>query len=1117
MKSYLISIILILITFILVMELSMNLNRERTVLRPDVAPILGEENQRCCRGRSLQKPKEHKDFEATGAMGAMRWYNDQRAYPTGFIPYDWREKAIEHTNKFNLSKFNAVSSVAWISIGPHNIAGRVRSIAINPTNPNIIYCGSVSGGIWKTTDAGSTWEPLTDFAPNLVIGCITFHPTDPNIIYAGTGEGYFNVDALRGIGILKSTDAGNSWTILKNFEKASEPYYYHYINKIVIHPTNPNIIYAALSAKDAGVWKSTDGGTTWTKDFAPSSSSNFCVDLVMDPNNSNTLYSAHGLYASTDGIYKTTNGGGSWRKPTTGFPSTTTKYRRISLAISPSNSNILYACLADSNSFTHSIQKSTNGGENWFAVGTPYDNSSAVNGTHLGGQGWYNNVIIVHPTNPNIVYTGGINLFKSSNGGVNWTRISDGYGSPYVHVDQHAIAFDPTNPEIMYFGCDGGIFKTTNGGSSFIDVNSNFRTVQFYSGAVHPTQNIYYGGTQDNGTMKTTSHPTWSIVLGGDGGATWVDYITPSTVYTEYVNLCIQKSVNQGNNWGRIMEGIPTKGNNQFDGTSDRCAFIAPIVMDPSDPKILVAGTYKIYRTTNGGVLWSQISNDLTGDGSGSTGAYISAIAIAKTSSQTIYVGTSGSSTSPASIWVTTNIGSSWTNITKTILPDRYIKAIAIDPGNRDRVFVGYSGYNFNTPTTPGHIFRSSNRGTSWQDISGDLPDIPVNIIIINPSSTNHIIIGTDMGVYETNNGGINWIQQNSGMANVSIADIDLNDYGYLFAATHGRGMFKSSRPISASNGLSIIVHQNQIMTQYADIFVTALESLSTRPSLQVTINGTTPQSIQLDSISLRIFKGSYEFTTDGRYLLNVSANDSIGQPINSARNFNIQLAKAKMATTISSPDQIVALKVPSEALNDDAYFIVASEDFSEKQFPFIMKAYQFGPNREFPDPLTISFSYTDDKLNRINGKALSIFQKTTAGWIEIKNQIDVQQNTIIAHVNILGTFALGYKQSDASTPSIPITFALKQNFPNPFNLNTTIRFILPEAGWTKLKIFDIMGKEVKTMLNEERDFGEHSVMWDGKNYSAEVVASGIYFYRIAVQVDNNIKYHATSKMILIK
>ncbi|MBI4811411.1 MAG: hypothetical protein HY800_08255, partial [Ignavibacteriales bacterium] len=576
------------------------------------------------------------NLKATGAMEAMKWYNDQRAYPTGKIPYEWRENAEAHMKKFNLAKITAVS-VSWTSVGPSNIGGRVRSIAIDPNNSSVIYCGSVSGGIWKSIDAGSSWSPITDFAPNLVIGCIAIDPTNSNIIYAGTGEGYYNIDALRGIGILKSTDAGTTWSVLNNFVNASSPNYYYYINKIVIRPDNSNILFAALSATDAGVWKSTNAGSSWSKITSPGTISKFCTDLVLDPSNVNVLYGAFGLFTA-DGVYKTTDGGTNWAKVTNGFQATTTKYGRISLAVSKNSTPVVFACLADSNYYTHSILKTRTNSTNWTTVATPYDYSGAVSGTHLGGQGWYNNVIAVHPTDTNIVYTGGINIFKSTNSGTSWNRITDGYGTPYVHVDQHTITFDPANPSIIYFGCDGGIFKSTNGGSSFIDINTGFRTVQFYSGAVHPTQTIYYGGTQDNGTLKTTSPPTWSISLGGDGGATWVDYNTPTTVFTEYVYLCIQKSTNSGSPWVKSMNGIPT-GSGQFDGSTDRCGFIAPFVMDPSNPSNLVAGTYRVFRTTNSGTLWSAISSDLTGDGTGSSGATISAIAVSKSSSTTIYVG----------------------------------------------------------------------------------------------------------------------------------------------------------------------------------------------------------------------------------------------------------------------------------------------------------------------------------------------------------------------------------------------------------------------------------------------------------------------------------------------
>ncbi len=760
--------------------------------------------------------------DAKYALEAMRWYNDQRAYPAGRIPDGWREKAVARIEALNKSRTPSPSSLSWNSVGPTNIGGRVRSVAVDPTNSSVIYAGSVSGGIWKTTNAGSSWTPLTDMASNLVIGCIAIDPNNHNVVYAGTGEGYFNVDALRGIGVLKSTDGGASWTVLNNFISVAGPYYYYFINKIVIRPDNSSILFAATSGAP-GLWKSTDGGGSWNK-ISISTSSTFCVDLVIDPSNNNNMYAAYGLF-TTDGIYKSTNGGTSWSKLTNTFPPTTQKYGRISLGIAPSSPSTLYACLADSNYYTHSIQRTTDGGGTWTQVATPFDNSLLVNATHLGGQGWYNNVIQVDPADPNTVYTGGINLFKSTNGGSNWTEISDAY-SGGIHVDQHAIVFDTTNTSVVYFGNDGGVFRTTNAGSSFASLNNGLVTVQFYSGAVHPTSDVYYGGTQDNGTLKSGALPSWSIALSGDGGSTAVDFVTPTTVYTEYVYLSIQKSANSGGNWGRIMSGIPTSGNNQFDGTSDRCLFIAPFVMDPSSSTTLVAGTYRVYRTTNGGSSWSAISSDLTGDagganGLGQAGSCISALAIAPTTSGTIYAGTSGSATSAARVSVTvngTNASPTWTNVTGS-LPNRYVKWVAVSPTSAATAYVTFSGYNANTPLTPGHIFRTTNTGGSWTNVSGDLQDIPVNTLVVDSTNASHLIAGTDLGVFESTNGGTNWIEANGGLARVSVAELDRRKDAFLFAATHGRGMFKSATAMGVEKVVSPIPQSFALEQNYPNPF----------------------------------------------------------------------------------------------------------------------------------------------------------------------------------------------------------------------------------------------------------------------------------------------------------
>jgi hypothetical protein len=297
--------------------------------------------------------------------------------------------------------------------------------------------------------------------------------------------------------------------------------------------------------------------------------------------------------------------------------------------------------------------------------------------------------------------------------------------------------------------------------------------------------------------LKSAAQPAWSMSLSGDGGATAVDFANPATVYTEYVYLNFQRSVNSGGSWSRAMSGIPTSGPAQSDGTSDRCAFIAPFVMDPTNAQTLVAGTYRMYRTTNGGTLWTG-GVDLTGEaggpnGVGAYGSVISALAIAKSAPATIYAGTTGFD-SASRVQVTTNTGSAWTNTTKSPLPNRAVTSIAVDPTNASRAYAAYSGYGVNTSGTPGHVFHTTNRGSTWTNVSGNLPDVPVNAIALDSSHADtHIIVGTDLGVFETTNGGTSWTEQNGGMAKVAVFDLDLRPDGVLVAATHGRGMFRTT------------------------------------------------------------------------------------------------------------------------------------------------------------------------------------------------------------------------------------------------------------------------------------------------------------------------------------
>lgn len=768
---------------------------------------------------------------------AMAWFMEQRSTPTGSIPEGWKERALDHIAVHNRGTGESVLS--WTALGPNNIGGRIRAIAVDPGNASILYAGSVSGGVFKSTNAGSSWSPTDDFAANLAISTIVVDPTNSNIVYAGTGEGFFNIDAVRGAGVLKSTNGGSSWTLQTSFSGGVGGYPY-YINSLYIRPDNAQELFAATNS---GLFRTTNGGTSWTFIHQGGTSAR-ATQIVPHPTTAATFFVAYGNF-STDGIYKTTNGGTSFTKLTTGLP--TSGYQRISLAIAPSNGNTLYATFTALNYTTRGIFRTTNGGTSWDSVATPMD--AVGGGTHLGFQGWYNNVLGVSPTDPNTVYAGGINLYKSTNAGSSWTMLSNWYsgaGFPYVHADQHAIVFSGST---IWFGNDGGVWRTINAGTSFTEHVSGLATLQFYSGAVHPTSATYYGGTQDNGSVRATSAPTWSVVLGGDGGSMEVDFLTPTTVYTEYVYLNFQKSVNSGGTWTRMMSGIPTSGPGQFDGTSDRCLFIAPFAMDPSNSLNIVAGTYRVYRTTNGATLWSSISGDLTGDGTGGAGGKISTVAIAKTSSNTIYIGTSGGGASATRIQVTTDAGGSWTNITSVPLPNRYVTRIVIDPTNANRAWALYSGYDGNTPATPGHVFLTTNRGVLWTNASGNLPDVPVNCGVVNPGNTSNVIIGTDLGVFETTNGGLTWTQQNSGMANVVVSDLDVRaSDNFLFAATHGRGMFRTTSPLTdvPDNGFTV-ADEFRLLQNYPNPFnpsTTIPFSLSERNRVTVSVYDLSGRSV---------------------------------------------------------------------------------------------------------------------------------------------------------------------------------------------------------------------------------------------------------------------------------
>ena len=725
---------------------------------------------------------------ASGAWYAFQWWYSQRAYPYDLIPKGSFEKASKYV-KQTLNKGKSISDVTpnpWISLGPTNIGGRVLALAVDPSNPNIIWAGSASGGLWKSTTAGegtNAWSYVNTGFNAISVSAIALDPIDPDIIYIGTGEishyrrplvGTPGARASYGMGILKSTDGGVSWNqtgLTWTFPEITA------VQKIIINPQNRSVIFAATSE---GVFKSQDGGTTWIQTPTPV----MAMDVIMSPADTSTLFSAHGNLNSSPvpGVYKTTNSGYTWTRLSGGLP--TVNFGRTSLSISSSAPYTIYAGIADAvTSQTLGLYKSTDNGNTWSLINTQ---------NYVGSQGWYDNVIAVHPQSPDTIYCAGLNIHKSIDGGINLPEISGGA----VHVDHHAIVFHPSNPRIVYFGTDGGVYKTTNGGNSFIDCNNGFITTQFYPGFANSftDTSISIGGLQDNGTLKFSGSLNWTQIFGADGGWCAIDPTNPNILYFEYQWLNMYKSTNGGITSFRITDGLPTGSSNTN--------FIPPFVLSPSNPQILYAGSNNVYKSTSGGSIWFPSNGETTLNGTN-----IACIAVSYTSHDSLIAGTGTGAlgaTPKFEIFTSVNGGLSWINVTYRLngtdsLPNRYPTDIEFNPNNSKIAYLTYSGYGTS------HVFMTQNFGLSWIDISGNLPDIPHQAVVVDPEATENIYVGTDLGVFHSSTGGSIWEDYNSGIPPAMVLDLTISrNNGKIRASTFGNGIYE--RPLFRIPALTLLI-----------------------------------------------------------------------------------------------------------------------------------------------------------------------------------------------------------------------------------------------------------------------------------------------------------------------
>ncbi len=702
------------------------------------------------------------------------WFYMQRAYPQRLINEEAHQTAYRQAMAM-AQEYAGRDQGEWIPKGPTNIGGRITGIALHPSDGNIIYAGAADGGVLKSTDSGGTWTMLTDHFITLSVGDVAIDPNNPNTVYVGLGEANLAGDNYDGDGLYRTTDAGATWTSIGLGQTKR-------IGRVAIHPTDPNIIFVAgagaqFSADSArGVYRTTDGGATWQKVLYVSDSTS-AIDLRIHPSHPDTVYAAmwermrsptrRKAGGITSGLYRSTDMGTTWTELTNGLPSGA-NVGRIGISMCASAPNVIYAIYADSIGYFEAVFKTSDAGNSWTQT------SGQPSSSLYSSFGWYFGQIRVHPANPDIVFVLGVPLYRTTNGGNSWSDVS---GSQ--HVDHHALEFDMTNMNHIVDGNDGGVYYSNNGGSVWTK-SYNLPITQYYAATIdelNPQRT--YGGTQDNGTMRTLTGnlDDWEQIYGGDGFYCIVDYTNANIIYAEsqYGNLV--KSTNGGNSFYQAQSGI---------SSYDRTNWSTPVIMDPNDHLVLYYGANRLYKTTNGAGLWTAISGDLT-NGPGSANLIygtITTIAVAKTDPNVVYVGTDD-----ANVWVTTNSGTNWTSIDGG-LPDRWVTRVAVDPDDAGIAYVTFSGYKYDSFLP--HVFRTTNYGAQWTDVSSNLPEVPINVIVIDPLNTSVLYIGTDYGVYYTTNAGGSWQPLGTGLPFSAVDDLVLhNGTRVLRAATHGRSFFE--------------------------------------------------------------------------------------------------------------------------------------------------------------------------------------------------------------------------------------------------------------------------------------------------------------------------------------
>lgn len=698
------------------------------------------------------------------------WSYRQRAYPYDRLNYEEMTAALGEAQAMR-ARARKTSRTSWVEEGPFNIGARVADLAVDPVDPNTVYAGMASGGVFRSSDGGASWAPIFDDQAVLTVGAMAIDPSDRDVIWVGTGESTAQSSSFFGRGVFKSIDRGATWSYVGLEES-------RYIGRIAIDPSDTDRVFVAATGVlfgtggMRGIYRTTDGGGSWTEVLFVNDST-AAIDIAVDPARPDTVYAAmwervRGLaYRRSggpgSGIWRTRDGGDTWTRLASGLPAAGSTVGRIGLSVSASSPSTVYA-IYDIVGEGARVYKTTNGGNTWTRT-----NDSAISSIH-SSFGWYFGQVRVDPSDANRVFALGVPFYRSENGGTSWSEVGE-----TNHVDHHAMAFDPTNPDRIFEGNDGGIYVSLNEGDTWAKLYDQ-PTNQFYAIEIDEQDpDRLYGGTQDNGTLRTPTGGTddWENILGGDGFFCIVHPTSSNTVFAEYQYGNLYKSTDFAFSWDWALGGV---------NSNDRRNWSTPVVLDPSNPERMFYGTYRLWRSTNGAGSWTAISGDLTNGDSGGNFGTITTIAVSPADGNVIWVGTDDSN-----VWATSNGGTNWTNVSGS-LPNRWVTRLAVDPVDPDVAYASFSGLRWDEEIA--HVYRTEDRGASWADIGGDLPAAPVNALLVDPDDPSTLYLGSDVGCFYTNDRGASWHFLGDGLPAVPIYDLDFHrGTRTLVAGTYGRSM----------------------------------------------------------------------------------------------------------------------------------------------------------------------------------------------------------------------------------------------------------------------------------------------------------------------------------------